>query len=287
MPGSGVVCCLRKGRGVGVEPSCDLQPLCLQLCPASPMDAWILSRLAHTARECERGFLTRELPLATHALHHFWLHSLCDVYLVRGRPGALSCRRPLCPEWRGPCRALSWGPHGPSLGQEDDEPGNPDSPRGWPSPALPVAWAREASEAVRQAGPAVEGAPSSASDSVQAGQLGAGLAGEGAPRWAPGFSQLMPREGRRVPRVPCPSAGSPGGGWWKWSLLVPGMLLLGLLQNSVSLMSRNSILFFLNYTTFLQFDCPPTSESPAWGSPPYGTADAVPTVPAVGRQGVA
>lgn len=68
---------------------------------------------------------------------------------------------------------------------------------------------------------------------------------------------------------------------------LPGMLLLGLLQNSVSLMSRNSILFFLNYTTFLQFDCPPTSESPAWGSPPYGTADAVPAVPAVGRQGVA
>lgn len=46
------------------------------------MDAWVLSRLARTAHECERGFLTRELPLVAHALHHFWLHSLCDVYLV-------------------------------------------------------------------------------------------------------------------------------------------------------------------------------------------------------------
>lgn len=46
------------------------------------MDAWILSRLARTAQECERSFLTQELSLATHALHHFWLHNLCDVYLV-------------------------------------------------------------------------------------------------------------------------------------------------------------------------------------------------------------
>lgn len=62
-----------------------LAPLfCLQLSPSTPMDSWILSRLAHTTRECERGFLTRELPLATHALRHFWLHSLCDVYLVSG-----------------------------------------------------------------------------------------------------------------------------------------------------------------------------------------------------------
>ncbi|XP_015426483.1 PREDICTED: valine--tRNA ligase, mitochondrial [Myotis davidii] len=65
-----------------------------ELCPASPMDAWILSRLARTARECERGFLTRELPLATHALHHFWLHSLCDVYLEAVKPGLSHCPRP-------------------------------------------------------------------------------------------------------------------------------------------------------------------------------------------------
>lgn len=55
---------------------------CPQLSPSSPMDAWILSRLAHTTQECERGFLDRELSLITHTLHHFWLHNLCDVYLV-------------------------------------------------------------------------------------------------------------------------------------------------------------------------------------------------------------
>ncbi|XP_036212385.1 valine--tRNA ligase, mitochondrial isoform X3 [Myotis myotis] len=65
-----------------------------ELCPASPMDAWILSRLARTARECERGFLTRELPLATHALHHFWLHSLCDVYVEAVKPGLSHGPRP-------------------------------------------------------------------------------------------------------------------------------------------------------------------------------------------------
>ncbi|XP_035879660.1 valine--tRNA ligase, mitochondrial isoform X1 [Phyllostomus discolor] len=58
-----------------------------ELSPSTPMDSWILSRLAHTTRECERGFLTQELPLATHALHHFWLHSLCDVYLEAVKPG--------------------------------------------------------------------------------------------------------------------------------------------------------------------------------------------------------
>lgn len=46
------------------------------------MDAWVLSCLALAARECERGFLSRELSLVTHSLHHFWLHNLCDVYLV-------------------------------------------------------------------------------------------------------------------------------------------------------------------------------------------------------------
>lgn len=57
-----------------------------ELSPSSPTDAWILSRLAHTAQECERAFLARELPLITHALHHFWLHSLCDVYLEAVKP---------------------------------------------------------------------------------------------------------------------------------------------------------------------------------------------------------
>ncbi|XP_051009554.1 valine--tRNA ligase, mitochondrial [Acomys russatus] len=56
--------------------------------PVSPsaMDAWILSRLAFAAQECERGFLTRELSLVTHTLYHFWHHSLCDVYLEAVKP---------------------------------------------------------------------------------------------------------------------------------------------------------------------------------------------------------
>ncbi|XP_076772914.1 valine--tRNA ligase, mitochondrial isoform X2 [Arvicanthis niloticus] len=54
--------------------------------PSSPMDAWILSRLAFTANECERGFLSRELSLVTHTLYHFWLHNLCDVYLEAVKP---------------------------------------------------------------------------------------------------------------------------------------------------------------------------------------------------------
>lgn len=67
---------------MGSQSSRPEAPFCLQLSPSSPMDAWILSRLAHAAWECERGFLARELSLITRALHHFWLHSLCDVYLV-------------------------------------------------------------------------------------------------------------------------------------------------------------------------------------------------------------
>ncbi|KAM8777942.1 valine--tRNA ligase, mitochondrial isoform 2-T2 [Rhynchonycteris naso] len=64
-----------------------------ELSPSSPMDAWILSRLARTAQECERGFHSRELPLAAHALYHFWLHSLCDVYLEAVKPGLSHCPR--------------------------------------------------------------------------------------------------------------------------------------------------------------------------------------------------
>ncbi|XP_039076513.1 valine--tRNA ligase, mitochondrial isoform X1 [Hyaena hyaena] len=68
-----------------------------ELSPSSPMDAWILSRLAHTAQECERGFLAREFSLITHALHHFWLHNLCDVYLEAVKPVLLHSPRPRAP----------------------------------------------------------------------------------------------------------------------------------------------------------------------------------------------
>lgn len=71
-----------QGRGPAVQV---LMASGLQVTPSSPMDAWILSRLAFTANECERGFLSRELSLVTHTLYHFWLHNLCDVYLVSGK----------------------------------------------------------------------------------------------------------------------------------------------------------------------------------------------------------
>ncbi|KAM6185035.1 valine--tRNA ligase, mitochondrial [Rhynchocyon petersi] len=68
-----------------------------ELCPSTPMDAWVLSRLACTAWECERGFLTRELSLVTRALHHFWLHNLCDIYLEAVKPVLTRAPRPLGP----------------------------------------------------------------------------------------------------------------------------------------------------------------------------------------------
>lgn len=67
------------------------------------MDAWILSCLARTAQECERGFLTRELALVTHALHHFWLHNLCDVYLVSGAGNGAEA-------WPSPCSSADCPP---------------------------------------------------------------------------------------------------------------------------------------------------------------------------------
>nr|BAC87668.1 unnamed protein product [Mus musculus] len=65
-----------------------------EVTPSSPMDAWILSRLAFAASECERGFLSRELSLVTHTLYHFWLHNLCDVYLEAVKPVLSSVPRP-------------------------------------------------------------------------------------------------------------------------------------------------------------------------------------------------
>uniref|UniRef100_A0A8C1J6M8 Valine--tRNA ligase, mitochondrial n=1 Tax=Cyprinus carpio TaxID=7962 RepID=A0A8C1J6M8_CYPCA len=51
--------------------------------PLSGMDRWICWRLYSTVQQCERGFQSYELHTVTSALHSFWLHSLCDVYLVK------------------------------------------------------------------------------------------------------------------------------------------------------------------------------------------------------------
>uniref|UniRef100_A0A8C5A2W1 Valine--tRNA ligase, mitochondrial n=1 Tax=Gadus morhua TaxID=8049 RepID=A0A8C5A2W1_GADMO len=50
---------------------------------AKNMDRWVCSRLHSTVLQCERGFEARELSAVTAAIHSFWVHSLCDVYMVR------------------------------------------------------------------------------------------------------------------------------------------------------------------------------------------------------------
>uniref|UniRef100_A0A8C2WWQ8 Valine--tRNA ligase, mitochondrial n=1 Tax=Cyclopterus lumpus TaxID=8103 RepID=A0A8C2WWQ8_CYCLU len=49
----------------------------------SSLDRWICSRLYSTVAECEQAFETYELHVVTSALYSFWVHSLCDVYMVR------------------------------------------------------------------------------------------------------------------------------------------------------------------------------------------------------------
>lgn len=52
------------------------------------MDRWVCSRLYSTLLQCEENLPALELHLVTSSLRSFWLHSLCDVYLVSpGRPG--------------------------------------------------------------------------------------------------------------------------------------------------------------------------------------------------------
>ncbi|XP_074872876.1 valine--tRNA ligase, mitochondrial [Carettochelys insculpta] len=57
-----------------------------EVCPSFPTDRWILSRLYHTAADCGQRFGEYELHLATAAIHHFWLHNFCDVYLESVKP---------------------------------------------------------------------------------------------------------------------------------------------------------------------------------------------------------
>lgn len=54
--------------------------------PVSSMDRWICSRLYSTVQQCEQAFENYELHAVTSALHSFWVHSLCDVYLESIKP---------------------------------------------------------------------------------------------------------------------------------------------------------------------------------------------------------
>jgi len=53
--------------------------------PVSSVERWLCSRLYSTVLQCERGLEAYELSSVTAAIHSFWVHSLCDVYLVRTR----------------------------------------------------------------------------------------------------------------------------------------------------------------------------------------------------------
>ncbi|CAL8363597.1 unnamed protein product [Arctogadus glacialis] len=54
--------------------------------PLSSVDRWVCSRLHSTVLQCERGFEARELSAVTAAIHSFWVHSLCDVYMECIKP---------------------------------------------------------------------------------------------------------------------------------------------------------------------------------------------------------
>ncbi|XP_061597128.1 valine--tRNA ligase, mitochondrial [Cololabis saira] len=57
-----------------------------QTTPVGSVERWICSRLHSTVLECERAFENYELHAVTAALHSFWLHNLCDVYLEYMKP---------------------------------------------------------------------------------------------------------------------------------------------------------------------------------------------------------
>ncbi|KAL0961788.1 hypothetical protein UPYG_G00331740 [Umbra pygmaea] len=63
----------------------ELEPL-EETFPLSGVDRWLCSSLYSTLLQVERDFEIYELHLVTAALHSFWLHSLCDVYLECIKP---------------------------------------------------------------------------------------------------------------------------------------------------------------------------------------------------------
>ncbi|XP_043940397.1 valine--tRNA ligase, mitochondrial [Protopterus annectens] len=56
------------------------------LCLDSAIDRWICSRLHHAVSVCNHGFQHYNFHAVTKAVHSFWLHSLCDVYLECVKP---------------------------------------------------------------------------------------------------------------------------------------------------------------------------------------------------------
>ncbi|KAJ8731130.1 hypothetical protein PYW07_004294 [Mythimna separata] len=52
----------------------------------SPMDRWMLSRLALAVNKVNAGFSTYDFPAATTHCYNLWLYDLCDVYLEYLKP---------------------------------------------------------------------------------------------------------------------------------------------------------------------------------------------------------
>ncbi|XP_010871392.2 valine--tRNA ligase, mitochondrial [Esox lucius] len=76
---------VRFTLGVLKDRGAELLPL-EQTAPLSGIDRWVCSRLYSTVLQCEQGFDRYELHSVTAALHSFWLHSLCDIYLECIKP---------------------------------------------------------------------------------------------------------------------------------------------------------------------------------------------------------
>eukprot|EP00912_Choanoflagellata_sp_UC4_P000288 UC4_evm7s179 len=62
-------------------------PLPTQTTPegASVLDKWILSRMDHAIATAESGFKTYNFPKITGAIHSFWKHDICDIFLECGK----------------------------------------------------------------------------------------------------------------------------------------------------------------------------------------------------------
>ncbi|KAJ8273801.1 hypothetical protein GJAV_G00105680 [Gymnothorax javanicus] len=67
--------------------------------PLSSIDRWLCSRFRETVLQVELGFQSCDLQVVTSALHSFWLHSLCDVYL--------ECIKPVLAPENGPLQSSS------------------------------------------------------------------------------------------------------------------------------------------------------------------------------------
>lgn len=52
----------------------------------SPMDLWMLSRLAAVADGCNQGFAAYDFMQTTKATYNYWMYDLCDVYLETLKP---------------------------------------------------------------------------------------------------------------------------------------------------------------------------------------------------------